>query len=221
MGGPAGPPIFLFFAMESSDKARHVIEGSKTLTDRPARTTARNFGRAALCLCAVAGAAVPPNSPAMARDALAIEIPMLGGWRTEVTLNTGGNANAGNATAATASQGRAAASKQRPANGGNASITGPKHALKGIASYYWQDQMTASGEVFNKDALTAAHPTLPFGTQVRVTRLDTGQSVVVRINDRGPFKAGRVIDLSKRAAEDITMTGRGLVNVKIDVVRPR
>ncbi len=97
-------------------------------------------------------------------------------------------------------------------------LTGPGHALDGIASYYWQEQKTATGEIFDKRALTAAHKTLPFGTQVKVTRVDTGDSVVVRINDRGPFKPGRVIDLSERAAEEIKMTGRGLANVKLEVV---
>lgn len=67
--------------------------------------------------------------------------------------------------------------------------------------------------------MTAAHPTLPFGAKVRVTRLDTGDSVVVRINDRGPFKPGRVIDLSEAAAEQIRMTGRGLAAVKLEVVQ--
>ena len=70
----------------------------------------------------------------------------------------------------------------------------------------------------DKRALTAAHRTLPFGTRVKVTRFDTGDSVVVRINDRGPFKPGRVIDLSERAAEEISMTGRGLANVKLEVL---
>lgn len=101
---------------------------------------------------------------------------------------------------------------------GGIKLTGHGHALDGIASYYWQEQKTATGEMFNKRALTAAHRTLPFGTQVKVTRVDTGDSVVVRINDRGPFKPGRVIDLSERAAEEIRMTGRGLANVKLEVL---
>jgi rare lipoprotein A len=101
---------------------------------------------------------------------------------------------------------------------GGIKLTGQGHALDGIASYYWQEQKTATGETFNKRALTAAHRTLPFGTQVKVTRVDTGASVVVRINDRGPFKPGRVIDLSERAAEEIRMTGRGLANVKLEVL---
>lgn len=103
---------------------------------------------------------------------------------------------------------------------GKGSVTGPAHALDGIASYYWQGEVTATGERFDPTAMTAAHKTLPFGTRVKVTRVDTGSSVVVRINDRGPFKPGRVIDLSKRAAEEIDMTGRGLSPVKLEVLGP-
>lgn len=97
-------------------------------------------------------------------------------------------------------------------------LTGTSHSLNGVASYYWQDQVTATGERFNKRDLTAAHKTLPFGTRVRVTRVDTGSSVIVRINDRGPFKPGRVIDLSERAAEEIGMTGVGLSSVRLEVL---
>ncbi len=78
--------------------------------------------------------------------------------------------------------------------------------------------MTASGERFDKSDLTAAHKTLPFGTRVKVTNQSSGKTVVVRINDRGPFKPGRVIDLSEAAARHIGMTGRGLAAVKIEVV---
>ncbi len=92
------------------------------------------------------------------------------------------------------------------------------HALDGIASYYWQSQMTASGEVFDKRAMTAAHPTLPFGTLVEVTNLRNGRKTVVRINDRGPFKPGRVIDVSEAAAEILEMQARGLAPVKLQVV---
>lgn len=100
-------------------------------------------------------------------------------------------------------------------------LLGPGHALDGIASYYWQDQMTASGERFNKRAMTAAHRTLPFGTRVRVTHVASGRSVEVRINDRGPFKKARVIDLSEAAAQTIGMTGKGLAHVRIAVVAAR
>lgn len=100
-------------------------------------------------------------------------------------------------------------------------LLGPGHALDGIASYYWQDQMTSSGERFDRRALSAAHRTLPFGTRVRVTHARSGRSVVVRINDRGPFKKGRVIDLSEAAAQAIGMTGAGLAHVRIDVLAAR
>jgi rare lipoprotein A len=98
-------------------------------------------------------------------------------------------------------------------------MTGYAHELGGIASYYWQDQMTSSGERFNKLDHTAAHKTLPLGTRVRVTNLANGKTTVVRINDRGPFKPGRVIDLSEAAAADLAMKDIGLVRVAIEVVQ--
>ena len=79
--------------------------------------------------------------------------------------------------------------------------------------------MTSSGERFDRRAPTAAHKTLPLGTRVRVTHLASGRAVVVCINDRGPFKAGRVIDLSEAAAEQVGMTSAGLAQVRIEVLR--
>lgn len=90
--------------------------------------------------------------------------------------------------------------------------------LRGLASYYWQPQRVASGGWFNPNALTAAHKTLPFGTRVRVTNLRNGRSVIVRINDRGPYIRGRIIDLSKRAAGVIAMQGAGVVPVSVEVL---
>jgi rare lipoprotein A len=87
-----------------------------------------------------------------------------------------------------------------------------------MASYYWQDQRLASGGRFNANAMTAAHRTLPFGTRVRVTHAANGRSVVVRINDRGPYTAGRIIDLSKAAASVIGMTARGVANIRLTVL---
>jgi rare lipoprotein A len=89
----------------------------------------------------------------------------------------------------------------------------------GVASFYTEDEWTASGEKFNTHAMTAAHPTLPFGTKLRVTNVTNGRSVVVRINDRGPFVPGRVVDLSEQAAESLGMVERGIVKVKLDVVQ--
>jgi len=82
----------------------------------------------------------------------------------------------------------------------------------GVASYYgkrFHGRPTASGERFDMHAYTAAHRTLPFGSRVQVTNPSTGKTVVVRINDRGPFTRGRTIDLSRRAAEDIGLIARG------------
>jgi len=90
----------------------------------------------------------------------------------------------------------------------------------GVASYYgvpYHGRQTASGEVFNMKDSTAAHPTLKFGTKVKVTHLANNRSVTVRINDRGPFVKGRVIDLSQAAAEELQMIRTGLAEVKIEV----
>lgn len=86
----------------------------------------------------------------------------------------------------------------------------------GRASWYgpgFHGRRTASGETFNTNDLTAAHRTLPFGAKVRVVNRKTGKSVVVRINDRGPFAHGRVIDLSKASAQAIGLSGVGAVDV--------
>ena len=88
----------------------------------------------------------------------------------------------------------------------------------GLASFYGHQSRTASGEKFNPHELTAAHRTLPFGTRVRVTDVSTGRSVTVRVNDRGPFVPGRVVDISSSAAETLGISGRGVAKVKLDVV---
>lgn len=91
----------------------------------------------------------------------------------------------------------------------------------GEASYYadaFVGRSTASGERYDPDAFTAAHRTLPFGTRVRVTRLSTGESVEVRINDRGPFVRRRIIDLSHSAARALDMMEEGVVAVSVEVV---
>ena len=93
--------------------------------------------------------------------------------------------------------------------------------LHGVASWYGQEfagRTTANGEIFDPMLLTAAHRTLPFGTRVRVTSLETGRSVTVRINDRGPFVGGRTVDISRAAAQSIGMIDRGVTKVKMDVI---
>jgi rare lipoprotein A len=91
----------------------------------------------------------------------------------------------------------------------------------GLASWYsdaLHGRPTASGEPYDRGAMTGAHKKLPFGSVVQVTRTDTGQRVVVTINDRGPFVEGRIIDLSRRAAEELDMIEDGVVPVRIAVI---
>jgi rare lipoprotein A len=97
--------------------------------------------------------------------------------------------------------------------------TGPAQA--GMASYYhdrFHGQRTASGAPYDKNRFSAAHKTLPLGTQVRVIDAGSGNSVVVHINDRGPFSRGRVIDLSRAAAREIGLTRKGVAMVRLEVL---
>ncbi len=95
-------------------------------------------------------------------------------------------------------------------------------AQEGKASWYGREQhghLTASGERFDMNALTAAHRTLPMNTRVRVTNLLNGRSVVVRINDRGPYSKGRIIDVSLAAARALGMIDAGVVPCRVEIVR--
>lgn len=92
----------------------------------------------------------------------------------------------------------------------------------GTASFYggkWHGRKTANGEIFDTYKLTAAHKTLPFGTRVRVTNLSNGKSVVVRINNRGPYSKGRIIDLSQAAFSKIENMSKGVTKVKLEIVK--
>jgi rare lipoprotein A len=94
-------------------------------------------------------------------------------------------------------------------------------AQEGVVSWYgaaFQDKPTASGERFDSEAMTMAHPTLPFGTQVKVTNLRNGRTVVVRVNDRGPFVGKRIADLSRAAAAQLGMMKRGVARARIEVL---
>jgi rare lipoprotein A len=94
----------------------------------------------------------------------------------------------------------------------------PLHVQTGIASWY-RDYRTASGERFNINALAAAHRSLPFGSKVRVIDLKTGNAIIVRINDRGPYIRGRIIDLTVGAARQLGTYHRGIARVRIEVLR--
>ncbi|WP_338766044.1 septal ring lytic transglycosylase RlpA family protein [Bernardetia sp. ABR2-2B] len=94
-----------------------------------------------------------------------------------------------------------------------------EHSETGIASYYndkYEGRPTASGEKFRQKLMTAAHRTLPFGTMVTVTNLKNGKKIRVRINDRGPFKKGRIIDVTRKGAEQLDFVRDGLTKVKIE-----
>jgi rare lipoprotein A len=97
----------------------------------------------------------------------------------------------------------------------------PSGIQEGVASWYGLEESgraTASGEIMDPDKLTAAHPSLPFGSLVRVTDLETGRRVEVIVNDRGPFAKGRIIDLSYAAARELDLVGRGTATVRLQVL---
>ena len=97
----------------------------------------------------------------------------------------------------------------------------PSFSQVGVASYYaakFENRKTADGERFKSDGFTAAHRTLPLGTMVRVTNLENHRSVIVRVNDRGPFARKRIIDLSPAAARALGIRNQGLMRVRIEVV---
>jgi len=92
----------------------------------------------------------------------------------------------------------------------------------GMASYYahkFHGRPTASGEIYDESRLTAAHPVLPFGTLVRVTNLNNNNSVILKVNDRGPTAKGRIIDVSYTAARELDFVRQGVAKVKVEVVK--
>jgi rare lipoprotein A len=110
-----------------------------------------------------------------------------------------------------------------PASGTNQPAAPIVQGEQGFASWYghpYHGRPTSSGEIYNMYAMTAAHRTLPFGTRVRVHDLDNGQAVEVRINDRGPFVEGRIIDLSYAAAKSMGMLGAGIAKVQLEILNP-
>jgi rare lipoprotein A len=124
-------------------------------------------------------------------------------------------------TAPTAKLPAPATSKLTPPLAENGTPAQPSMTETGVASWYGakhHGKRTANGEIFNQNQFTAAHPTLPFGTRVKVINLDNGNSVHVRINDRGPFKRGRIIDVSRAAAKALGMVQGGIATVRIETV---
>ncbi len=102
-----------------------------------------------------------------------------------------------------------------------AEVGGVARSETGLASYYghqYHGRTTANGEIYDENQLTAAHRTLPFGTRVRVTNLANGRQVVLRVNDRGPFVAGRIIDVSFKAAQELDFVVTGVVKARVEVL---
>lgn len=96
-----------------------------------------------------------------------------------------------------------------------------KYSKVGIASWYgpgFHGKKTANGEIYNQDALTAAHKTLPLGSVVKVENLENGKTVTLKINDRGPFKPGRIIDVSHKAAKNLDMLNDGIIKVRVTLL---
>jgi rare lipoprotein A len=105
--------------------------------------------------------------------------------------------------------------------GGPVQAASPGQVQTGIASYYHDSlhgNKTASGQIYDKRKMSAAHKRLPLGTKVKVTDTKTGRSIVVRVNDRGPFIKGRIIDLSRRAARELGIIRRGITPVKVEIL---
>lgn len=97
----------------------------------------------------------------------------------------------------------------------------PGQVENGIASYYHDSlhgNKTASGQIYDKNKISAAHKSLPIGTRVRVTDVRTGKSIEARVNDRGPFVKGRIIDLSRQAAKELGLLKKGVTKVKVEVL---
>jgi len=172
-------------------EARHILLSARLASPAGFRTTARLF---AVALTSTALAACAQSSVVNNKADL-----------------LGASRQASNASSVTNRRAAVTTTDKRAADIKNASY--------GLASFYAEGARTASGEKLDPHELTAAHPTLPFGTRLRVTNLATGRSVIVRVNDRGPFVPGRVVDVSHSAAETLGFVGRGTAKVKVDVVQ--
>ncbi len=157
------------------------------------------------------------GNPTQSRTALAIFAATLlvGGSVTEASAKSRHHHRSHDASNSAASS---PAGSWRDANAAIAPSSGSGRSFSGMASYYGNESgsKTASGQRFNQNALTAAHRTLPFGTKLRVTH--GGRSVVVTVNDRGPFVRGRVLDLSTAAARVVGLTGAGVGRVTAEVM---
>jgi rare lipoprotein A len=197
--------------MTSSSCARTSYVGIKTLDLLPCASLVSTAGvRNVIQLFAVALAAA--SLAACAQSSVVANKSELLAGRQQASL-------AHNRTASLVTNRRLAAVRKHTPLASDKTAAETRVASHGVASFYTEGTQTASGERFDTHELTAAHPTLPFGTRLRVTNVATGRSVTVRVNDRGPFVPGRVVDVSYAAAETLGMVEGGIAKVKLDVVQ--
>ncbi len=140
---------------------------------------------------------------------------------THLTTNKKSGSSGSSSKSSGSKSSSGSTSKSSTSGGSSSSSKSSGKVEKGQASYYadkFHGKATASGEKYDKTKLTGAHRTLAFGTVVRVTNTANGKSVDVRINDRGPFKAGRVVDVSRAAAEKLGMIQAGVINCTVEVI---
>ena len=164
-------------------------------------------------------ALLPPLRKAAQLFALALAVATLAACAQSPVTSSRSELSAGGRYASLQTTRHRHLSKIAANTGTSRDTTAPGDAKMGMASFYTEGTHTASGERLNPDELTAAHPSLPFGTRMRVTSVDTGRSVVVRVNDRGPFIKGRALDVSYSAAKQLDMTQRGVAKVKMEVLQ--
>jgi rare lipoprotein A len=161
-----------------------------------------------------------PGNVTRSRTALALIAATLlvGGSITEASAKSHGHHGHRHFHHASNASNGSSSGSWRDANAAIVSSSGSGHSFSGMASFYGNESgsKTASGQRFNQEAMTAAHRTLPFGTKLRVTH--GGRSVVVTINDRGPFIRGRVLDLSTAAARAVGLTSAGVGHVTAEVI---
>ena len=180
---------------------------------RPLRP-AVGFGAAALCIVALAGCASQPTRYASGGSGRHYD-PRLGVYTSDRLIADGEPIPRGGGTYLVGRPytiaGRAYYPNQRPEG----------YTAVGMASWYgdaFHGRRTANGEIFDKNSISAAHPTLPLPSYVRVTNTGNGRSIIVRVNDRGPYHGGRVMDVSQRVAEALSFKGQGTAQVRIEYV---
>lgn len=194
-----------------------VLQDAKGLYRLRMLRPAAGLGAATLCMVALAGCASQPVHYASGRSSGRFYDPKLGVYASDRLVADGEAVPRGGGVYLVGRPytigGRAYYPSQRPEG----------YTAVGMASWYgdaFHGRRTANGEIFDKNSVSAAHPTLPLPSYVRVTNAGNGRSIIVRVNDRGPYHGGRVMDVSQRVAEALAFKGQGTARVRIEYVGP-